>query len=148
MNRNPFHVLQLPADATGKEIVDRAAEAAELADTDAERHAIAEARRALITHPEVRLRHELLEVPGSGYLERDWEPFEHENRRNPVDFSAMTEGAVPLRRADFDLRAILGLVLDEVLALPEPDVAAALTDPPVRPVWDAPPIEVRHVLFG
>jgi hypothetical protein len=55
---------------------------------------------------------------------------------------------VPLRREDFDLRVVVGLAIDEVLAMPEPDVPAALADPPVQPAWDTPPVEVRHVLFG
>ncbi|MFF3573718.1 hypothetical protein ACFYXQ_38770 [Nocardia jiangxiensis] len=148
MNRNPFHVLRLPTDATTEMIVQRAAEAAELAESDAGRQAVVEAQRDVITHPATRLRHELLEAPGSDYREPGWEAFEHRHKRNPVDFAAIAEGVMPLRRADFDLPAVLGLAVDEVLATPEPDVPAALADPPLEPVWDAPPVEVRHVLFG
>ncbi|GAA3438622.1 hypothetical protein [Kutzneria kofuensis] len=148
MNRNPFHVLQLPTDATTEAIVARAREAAELAESDAERQAVVEAQRDLITHPAGRLRHELLEAPGSDYRDREWESFEHQHKRNPVDFAAIAEGVVPLRREDFDLLAVVGLAVDEVLATPEPDVPAALADPPVQPAWDTPPVEVRHVLFG
>lgn len=148
MNHNPFHVLQLPTDATSETIVQRAAEAAELAESDAERQAVVEAQRELITHPAGRLRHELLEAPGSDYRDREWEAFEHEHKRNPVDFAAIAEGVVPLRREDFSLSAVLGLALDEVLAVPEPDLRAALAEAPVPPVWDTPPVEVRHVLFG
>jgi hypothetical protein len=77
VNRNPFHVLRLPTDATTEAVVERAAEAAELAESDAERQAVVEAQRDLITHPGGRLRHELLEAPGSDYRDRDWESFEH-----------------------------------------------------------------------
>ncbi|QUQ67111.1 hypothetical protein [Kutzneria sp. CA-103260] len=148
MNRNPFHVLQLPTDATAETIVRRAAEAAELAETDAERHAVIEARRELITHPAVRLGHELLEVPDSDYRDQDWEAFEHQHKRDPVDFTALAAGAEPLRPADFTLAAVLGMAADEAVVPPEPDLPAALADPPVRPAWDTPPLEVRHVLFG
>jgi hypothetical protein len=148
VNRNPFHVLRLPTDATTEAVVERAAEAAELAESDAERQAVVEAQRDLITHPAGRLRHELLEAPGSDYRDRDWESFEHRHKRNPIDFAAIAEGVVPLRREDFDLRVVVGLAIDEVLAMPEPDVPAALADPPVQPAWDTPPVEVRHVLFG
>jgi hypothetical protein len=151
VNRNPFHVLRLPTDAPTRDIVERAAEAAELAGTDAERQAVVEAQRDLITHPAGRLRHELLEAPGTDYHDREWEAFEHRHKRDPIDFAAIAGDAAPLRRTDFDLPAVLGFAVDEVLTglRPEPpDLAAALTDPPVPPRWDAPPVEVRHVLFG
>jgi len=146
--RNPFHVLGLPTGATTEEVVERGAEAAELAATDAERHAAVEAQRALITHPAVRRRHELLEVPGTEYRDRDGEAFDHAHRRPPVNFAALAEGRVPLRRDDFDVAAVLGLALDDLLTPPVPDVGTAVAAPPIPPGWDAPPIEVRHVLFG
>ena len=148
MNRNPFHVLGLPTDASTEAIVARAREAAELAENDADRLAVVEAQRELITHPAGRLRHELLEPPGSDYRDREWETFEHRHKRNPINFAAAADGAPPLRREDFDLPAVLGLAVDEVLVPPEPDVPAALAEPPVPPTWDTPPVEVRHVLFG
>lgn len=149
MKRNPFHVLGLPTGATREDIVERGQELAELASGDEERHRVLEAQRELITHPATRLRHELLEVPGTAYREREWAAFERRHRKGPVDLKALAASSEPLRREDFDLRAVLALRLDDLLRPPpEADLRPALENPPVRPTCGAPPIEVSDVLFG
>jgi hypothetical protein len=148
VKRNPFHVLALPTDATTADIVDRGEELTELARTDEERHAAIEAQRELITHPATRLLHEVLEVPDASYRERDRAAFERRNKRNPVDLTALAAGANPLRRTDFNVHAVIGFLLDDLLRPPPVDVRRAVENPPVPPEVGAPPIEVRDVLFG
>jgi hypothetical protein len=145
---NPFHVLGLPVDATDEEIVERAHELSELAETDDERLRVLDAQRELITHRSRRLLHQVLEVPRAHYRDRDWDEFAHRNKRDPVDRNALAESAKPLRREDFDVRAVLGLVLDELLRPPPLDIRPALSNPPVLPDRGAPPIEVSDVVLG
>lgn len=148
MRPNPFHVLALPVDATTEEVVERTQERAELAASDEERHLVVEAQRDLITNPVTRLSHELLEVPSTAYRDQEWRTFEHRNRRAPADRAVLTAAAVPLRRADVDVRALVTAVLDDLLRPPAVDVRPALADPPVRPARGEPPFEVSDVLFG
>ena len=148
MRPNPFHVLALPVDATTEEVVERSHERAELATSDAERHLVVEAQRELITNPVTRLSHELLEVPSTAYRDQEWRTFEHRNRRAPVDRELLTAAAIPLRRADVDVRALVTSVLDDLLRPPDVDIRPALANPPVRPTRGEPPFEVSDVLFG
>jgi hypothetical protein len=145
---NPFHVLGLPVDATETEIVHRGQELVELAETAEETQLARWAIQELSTHPATRRVHELLEVPDPQYRQEEWERFERRNRRNPVDLDALAEGSPPLRTKDFDLRAILGLLLDDVLSPPPVDLRPAVENPPVPPAAGAPPIEVNDVVFG
>jgi hypothetical protein len=145
---NPFHVLSLPVDATTEEVVERSHERAELAESDEERHLVVEAQRELITNPATRLSHELLEAPATDYRDQQWRTFEHRNRRPPVDCDALMAAAVPLRRTDVDVHALITTVLENLLRGPDVDVRPALAAPPVRPPRGEPPLEVRDVLFG
>jgi len=148
VKRNPFHVLALPTDATKPDIVERSDELADMAPTDDDRHAVIEAQRQLITNPATRLLHEVLEVPDTSYREQDWKVFENRNKRNPVNPTALAAGANPLRRTDFNIQAVIGFLLDDLLRPPPVDVRRAVENPPVPPEMGAPPIEVRDVLFG
>jgi hypothetical protein len=144
---NPFHVLRLPIEATKAEIVRRGEELSQFA-SDAEIVTIREAVAALITHPDVRRRHELLEVPGARYRTDEWASFERKHRKNPVDLDALAAGSRPLAPADFDPVAIIGLLLDGLLQPSDPDLRPALQHAPVPPGPAGPPLEVRDVLFG
>jgi hypothetical protein len=144
---NPFHVLRLPVEATKAQVVRRGEELSQFA-SDAEIVTIREAVAAIITHPDVRRRHELLEVPGARYRTDEWAGFERRYRKNPVDLDALAAAARPLAPADFDPAAIIGLLLDGLLQPPEPDLRPALRHAPVPPDPAGPPLEVRDVLFG
>ena len=148
MRHNPFHVLGLPTTATVDEIVARSQELAELAKSDDERRAVVDAQRALITHPAERRAHQLLEVPDTTYRGEQWATFEHHNRRAPVNRAALTADAVPLRRTDLDMHALVTEVLDDLMRPPAVDIRPALENPPVLPAAGTFPIEVRDVLFG
>ena len=148
MRQNPFHVLGLPTDAGDDDIAERSKELAGLAKTDEERKTVLDARRALITHPDTRRTHELLEAPSTSYRQEEWDTFEHHNRRVPVDRAALEAAAIPLRRTDVDVRALVASVLDELLHPPAVDIRPAIADPPVRPSRGQPPFGVSDVLFG
>lgn len=148
MKRNPFHALGLPTGATKEEVVRRSEELTQLAQSDEDRQLVIEAQRELITHPSTRLLHEVLEVPDASYREREWAVFERRNKRGPVDLTALAESSTPLSREDFDLRAVLTFLLDDLLRPPEVDIRPAVANPPVLPALGAPPIEVSDVLFG
>jgi hypothetical protein len=145
---NPFHVLGLPVDATETEVVQRGQELCELAETTEEVQLARWAIQELTTHPATRRVHELLEVPDPRYADEEWKRFERRNRRNPVDLDALAAGSPPLRTKDFDLGAILGLLLDELLSPPAADLRPAVENPPVPLATGAPPIEVNDVVFG
>jgi hypothetical protein len=145
---NPFHVLGLPTGATDEEVVHRGQELCELAESEEDSRLARWAIQELTTHPFTRRLHALLEVPGAEYGEQEWARFERRNRRNPVDLAALADGAPPLRPGDFDLRAVLGLVLDDVLSPPEIDLRPAVEHAPFPPGPGAPPIEVSDVIFG
>jgi hypothetical protein len=148
VRQNPFHVLGLPIDAGDDDIAERSKELAGLAKTDEERKAVLEARRALITHPDTRRTHELTEAPSTSYRHEEWDTFEHHNRRPPIDRAALDAAAVPLRRTDVDVHALVTSVLDELLHPPAVDIRPAVADPPVRPSRGQPPFGVSDVLFG
>jgi hypothetical protein len=145
---NPFHVLGLTIDAAAADVVHRGRELTQLAETDEDVQLIRWAIQELSTHPLTRVRHELLEVPDTEYREDDWDRFEQQNRKLPVDLDALTAGAEPLRTTDFDLRAVVGLLLDELLSPQATNIRPAVENAPVTPVLGAPPIEVNDVIFG
>jgi hypothetical protein len=148
VKRNPFHLLGLPTGATKEDIVDRCAELVELTHADEDRHAVLAAQQELITNPAHRSRHEVLEVPGARYRDQEWDAFEHGNKRSPVDVKALAGDGIPLRRKDFNFKAIIGVVLDHLLVPPTTDIRPAIERPPVEPMLGEPPIEVSDVLFG
>jgi hypothetical protein len=147
-HRNPFHELGLSVDASDADVVSRGQERVELAATDEEAQDARRAVQELTTHPRERARHELLEVPGTDYRDDAWERFAQRNRKNPVDLQALAAGAQPLRVADFDLRGVVGLLLDDLLTPPSVDIGPAVRNAPEPPAFGPPPIEVNDVIFG
>ena len=147
-NPNPFHLLGLPVGATEQDIVERLQELSELAETDEERRRFRKAADELVKHPSIRRQHELLEMPGAKYREEQWKAFEHRNKRNPVDLKALAAGASTPRTEDFDLKAIIGLLLDSLLSPPAADIRPAVDNPPVAPGPGASPVELSDVVFG
>jgi hypothetical protein len=143
---NPFHVLGLPIDASEADIVARGEELCQVAD-EAELPAIREAVTDLITHPAARRLHELLEVPGAQYRDDEWAIFAKSHKKPPVDLDTLANAARPLTAANFDLSAIVALVLDGMLSPPTVDLRALL-HAPVPPGPGGPPVEVSNVLFG
>lgn len=144
---NPFHVLGLPITATETEVVRRGQELCALADGDEEVR-IRSAMGELTTHPLTRRRHELLEVPGADYRQEQWERFTRLNRKAPVTAETLADGSTPLRAQDFDLAAVLTLLLDDLLAPSAVDVRPAFEHSPVAPAPGAPPVEANDVIFG
>lgn len=147
-SRNPFHELGLAVSATPGEIVRQGEERVELAESDEAARAARRAVTELNTHPRDRARYELLEVPDTDYSDEAWERFARRNRRNPVDLDALAGSAQPLRVTDFDLRAVVGLLLDDLLTPPAVDIGPAVRNAPEPPVFGPPPLEVRDVVFG
>jgi hypothetical protein len=146
--RNPFHELGLPVDTSVADVVRKGQELVELAATDEEARNARWAMRELTTHPRDRARHELLEVPDTNYQDDVWDRFERRHRRNPVDLDALARDAQPLRSTDFDVRAILGLLLDDLLAPPAADIDLAVRNAPQPQPFGPSPIEVSDVIFG
>ncbi len=145
---NPFQVLGLPTDASNDDIVSRSQELSDLAASEEERLLVRWAVEQLITHPFTRLEYELFEIPGARYEDEEWEELVRKNRRNPVDLEALRGDASPPRLEDFDLAALLALLLDALLEAPPIDIRPALEAPPAAPDAGAPPLEVAHVVFG
>lgn len=147
-NRNPFHELGIPVDASDADVVSRGHEWIETADTEEAAQDARRAMRELTTHPRERALHELLEMPDTDYRNTAWEQFARRHRKNPVDPRALVDGAQPLRVADFDLRGVLALLLDDLLTPPAVDIGPAVWNAPEPPVFGPPPIEVGDVIFG
>lgn len=145
---NPFQVLGLPTNATNEEIVYRGEELNVLAGTEEQRLLYRWAIEQLLTKPLTRLEHELLEVPGASYEDREWEVFQRAHRRNPVDLAALTREAPPPSLEDFDFAALIRLLLSEQLRAPEANIRAAIENSPFQPDCGPPPLEVRDVIFG
>ncbi|GAA1557041.1 hypothetical protein GCM10009678_45070 [Actinomadura kijaniata] len=145
---NPFHVLGLSPDADRDTVVARGRELSDLADTEERRALCGWAVRELLGSPGTRRVHELLEVPGAAYRDEEWEDFARRHRRRPANTKALKRAAEELRTADFDLAAILGLVLDGLLEPPPVDLAEGVRAAPVPPGPGDPPLEVTDVLFG
>jgi hypothetical protein len=146
--RNPFHELRLALDASADDVVRAGEERVDLAENPDEARDARRAVQELNTHPRDRARHELLEVPDADYGDGEWERFARRNRRNPVDLTALAASGQPLQVNDFDLRAVLGLLLDDLLAPPDVDVEPAVRAAPAPITLGPPPLEVRDVVFG
>ncbi|MBO2445703.1 hypothetical protein J4573_01230 [Actinomadura barringtoniae] len=144
---NPFHVLGLPADADRESIVERGQELSDLAETDADRDLYQWAVGELVHDASARRMHELLEAPGADYRDERWARFGRRYRRNPADLRALREDGT-LRAADFDLSAVIGVLLDWSLDPPTVNSVAAVQGVPVSPELGDPPLEVADVLFG
>jgi hypothetical protein len=145
---NPYHVLRLAPGASSEEIVARAEELFALAQSETDRSLCKWARQELLRDPSARRRYGLLEVPGAAYRDEEWARFGRMFRRNPADIGTLADQAGPPSTTDFDLVAILGQLLDCLLAPPDADVEAALRHPPVPPGYGTSPLGVDDVLFG
>jgi len=145
---NPFHVLGLPTNATQADIAARAEELSDLAPTDEARLLYRWAREQIITHPRTRLEYEIFEVPGAQYDDDGWERFSNKYRRNPVDVRGLAAAGGDLDVSDFDLVALMSVLLDGLLEVPPPDATALVAHAPFEVGSGPPPIEVRDVIFG
>jgi hypothetical protein len=145
---NPFQVLGLPTNATKAEIVARANELIELAETNEQRLEYRWASEQLITRADTRLGYELFEMPGAVYEDLDWERFARKFGRRPVDVAALASDGIPLTLQQFNLEALARLFLDGVLRVSEPDLASAVDGSRVEFGVGPPPLEVRDVIFG
>jgi hypothetical protein len=144
---NPFQVLGLPTTATKAEIVTRGEELCATSEPD-EQLLCRWAIEQLITHPFTRLEYELAEVPDTHYEDEAWNAFMRKHKRNPMKRANNIEEVAPLCLADFNLTALLQLVLEDLLIVPEVNVTSASLDSPFLPDHNAPPLEVQDVIFG
>lgn len=147
---NPFKVLELPTNATKSEIVEHATMLVDLAETDEERVAYREALQELITNPSVRLQYELFEIPDTRYEDEDkgWDDFVSTYGGEPVDLNELVKETPPINLEDFDLAALIRLVLDGRLSISEADIRTAIDNSPFLPGYGPPPLEVQDVIFG
>lgn len=145
---NPFQVLKLPADTTNKDIVARGQELTNTAETNEQRLLYRKAVEELITNPSTRLEYELFEIPGSRYEDPDWERFVRLHRRNPINLSALANEVPPPGLLDFDLEALIDLLLDGLLAVKEAEIRDAVENTPFKAGCGRPSLEVRDVIFG
>ena len=148
---NPFQMLGLPTGATIREITERGDDLCATAEPG-EQLMYRQAVEELITHPFTRLLHELYEVPGTDYVDEEWESFLRKHKRNPLRRATVElEEVAPLTLQDFNLGALLELLLDGLLTLPEdPGIMPAMLAEPWRPDPDPldAPLEVQDVIFG
>lgn len=145
---NPFQILELPTNATRNQIAERGGEKCDLAETNEQRLLYRWAMEQLITNPDTRLEYELFEMPDTEYKDEEWERFVKAHRRNPVDLAALIKEIPPPRLEDFDLAALIQIILDGILIVPEADIKIAVDNSPFRAGIGVPPLEVRDVIFG
>jgi hypothetical protein len=145
---NPFQILGLSTDATNEEIVSRGQELDIIAETDDQRLLYRWAIEQLLTRPLTRLEYELFEVPDARYEDPEWEAFARAHRRNPVDLASLVKDARSPTLDDFDLAALFGLLLRDMLAVGEADIRTAVEGSPFQPGYGPPPLEVKDVIFG
>jgi hypothetical protein len=144
---NPFEILSLPTRASEADIAARA-EMLTVTAMEAEKDRLYRwAREQVITHPRTRLEYEIFEMPGAIYHDPEWDRFEGKFARNPVDLRSVARGAAPVL-ADFDLVALISILLDGLLEVPEPDLGRLVANPPIDAGFGPPPVEVRDVIFG
>ena len=145
---NPFQVLGLPTGATSAEIVSRGRDLSDLAASEEQRRLCRWAVEQLLSTPQTRREYELFEMPGTLYRDPDWEHFVLTHRHYPVNLRAWLEKSPPPTLEDFNLAAVVALVLEGLLIAPEVDLTAAVALCPFAPDSGPPPLEVRHVIFG
>lgn len=143
---NPFTILGLPVDTDRGTIVEQGQQLSDIAATEEERDLHRWAVGELLHDQTTRRRHEILEAPGAAYRDGRWASFE-KLYANPADRASL-QGAGDLRPGDFDLAAIVGLILDASLVPPPVDAEAAVRHVPTSPELSDPPLEVADVLFG
>lgn len=144
---NPFFVLALPTDATRADIVQRGQELYDTAESKEEGLLFRWATEQLLTNPRTRLEYELFELPDTLYEDPAWDSFVRVNKKKPVDLKVITREAVAPSVDDINMAALLQLFLDNMLTLPEADIAIAIAGSPFKPVYKL-PLEVRDVIFG
>ncbi len=145
---NPFRVLELSADATNQEIVERGQELIDLAETEAQRRQYRWAMEQLITKPLTRLQYELYEFPDSEYKDDDWERFVRINKRNPINIHELAKEIPAPGIEDFDLSELIQLLIEGMLRIDRPDIQTALQNSPFKPGVGPAPLEVKNVIFG
>lgn len=145
---NPFRILKLPTDATNKDIVAQGTELSDLSETDDQRLLYRSAIEELITHNLARLEYELFEIPDTRYDDLEWERFVRLHRRNPINLSAFADEVPPPGLKDFDFEALINLLLDSMLLVPEIDTKTAVINLPFEAGCGLPPLEVKDVIFG
>ncbi len=143
---NPFFVLGLPSDATRADIVAREQELYETAETKEEGLLFRWAKEQLITNPRIRLAYELFELPDTNYEDPIWESFVRAHKKKPGDLNALTRENPPSVE-DIDLAALIRLLLDDLVTLPDADISAAIDESLFKLDYRL-PLEVRDVIFG
>jgi hypothetical protein len=145
---NPFRVLKLPTDSTNKDIVAQGKELRETAETKGQELLYRTAIEEIITNPITRLEYELFEVPGANYDNSDWERFARVHKRNPIDLSALANEVSPPGILDFNLEALINMLLDGILTVQRADIRIAVENSPFKVGYGLPPMGVRDVIFG
>jgi hypothetical protein len=145
---NPFQVLGLPTNATNEDIVARGQEFCDLAETDEKRQLYRWAVEELITKSVTRLEYELFEIPGARYENPEWDRFVKRNKKNPIDLNALIKETLDPGLEDFNMAALIKLLLEGLLTPPKADIKVAVEKSPFQPDWGPPPLEVRNVIFG
>lgn len=144
---NPFLVLRLATDATKREIIERAQELYDTAETEEEQHLYSWAKEQLITHTQTRLTYELFEYPDTQYNDALLERFARMYKNAPIYPDQLTKEAPPIGLENLDMAAIFRQFLQSLLEVPETDITTVLNDIPF-PVEVKSPLEVRDVIFG
>ena len=62
--------------------------------------------------------------------------------------AALAKETEPGRLEDFNLLALMRLLVDGLLTIPEADIAVVADSSPFLPGYGPPPLEVRDVIFG
>jgi hypothetical protein len=144
---NPFQVLGLPTSASKKDIVDRGQELYDTAESEEQRQLYRWAKEQLLTNQHTRLLYELFELPDTRYEDLEWEEFVRMYRRNPLHLDALIKDTLPIGLEDFDITALIRLLLQGMFTMPEIDIDDILKESPFVP-RSKPPLEVRDVIFG
>jgi len=145
---NPFRVLGLPTSADTSDVTERGQELVELAETEQEELRYRWAMEQLITNASTRSEYEIFEVPDADYDRDDWDRFCRSYQRNPVKIKEVVEQQQPPAPEDFDVSALIDLVLEALLEMPQADLKAAVDNSPFEPGIGPLPLEVRDVVFG
>ena len=144
---NPFQVLGLTTGASKKDIVERGQELYDTADTDEQRQLFRWAKEQLLTNPRTRLEYALFEMPETQYDNPEWEQCIRRYKRNPVRLEALVKDIPPVTLEDFDIAALIQVLLQGLLTVPDADITEAVNGSPFLP-RSKPALEVRDVIFG
>lgn len=144
---NPFLILRLATKATKREIIERAQELYDTAETEDEQQLYSWAKEQLLTNPQIRLMYELFEYPDTRYDDSGLELFAKKYKHVQFDLDKLTKDAPPINLEDLDMAAVFRQFLQSLLEVPEADITVALNDIPFS-IEIEPPLEVRDVVFG